>query len=380
MQSETFVKKIARDSGFDLCGVARAEPVPGLSFFDLWLKRGLDGPLAYLKKHRGARADPSLVLPGVKSVICLARTYLPPPQGLGTGSCVASKVPVPNQDQPLARIASYAGGEDYHVSLKRDMEALALRIKKELIPDFEFRIVADSAPVLERSYAQAAGLGWIGKNTCLIHPEKGSFFLLGEILTTAELSPDENRVEDQCGACTACLDACPTGALVEAGVMDASRCISTLTLEQKGVLPEALLPKMENWIAGCDVCQEVCPFNQEKRDGEIGRLGDTGKEPQLATPSPLKGEGREGMPASEFPLAEFLSLTLPEIRARFKGSAVLRAKPAMLMRNALVAAGNSGDAGLKPLVAAKTQDPDAGIASAARWAFKVLSPPPAGEG
>jgi len=244
MRSE-LVKALAAECGFELAGVAAAEPLEDFARYQQWLARGMAGELSYLGGRRGQmRADPRLLLPAARSVICVGKLYY-----------------VPGDPAGVARMAR---GEDYHRVVRRGLERLRARLEQAAGAPFPSRICVDTAPLLERSYARRAGLGWIGKNACLIRERFGSWFVLGELLVSLELEPD-SAPPDRCGACTRCIDACPTGALipVERGCfLDARRCLSYWTIERRGAVPDELRPLMRGWAYGCDICQEVCPWNR----------------------------------------------------------------------------------------------------------------------
>ena len=243
------VKAFAREAGFDLCGVAPAEAFPELRFLDGWLDRGYAGEMRYLARTARRRADVRRVVPSARSVVCLGAVY-------HTDRPYSTEV----DDPDAALIARYAWGADYHDVLGRRAEALLARMRAAADEPFEARWYVDTGPVQERVYAQYAGLGWIGKNTCLIHPEQGSWIFLSEIITSLPLEPDAPGL-DRCGSCTLCLEACPTDALREPWVLDATRCLAYLTIELRGPIPEDRRPDVGAHVYGCDVCQEVCPYN-----------------------------------------------------------------------------------------------------------------------
>jgi epoxyqueuosine reductase len=245
----TLIKEKARALGFDLCGIAPVDSYPELSFIHEWIERGYAADMAWLPRSADKRADVRLVLPGARSVIVTATLY-------NTDRPYSSDLP-----DDVARISRYAWGDDYHDVIKRRLDDLLAWMRTTSSVPFDARAYVDTGPVQERVYAQYAGLGWIGKNSCLINAEIGSWLFLGEIITTLDLEPDTQGLE-QCGSCTRCLDACPTGALVEPGVLDSNRCISYLTIEARGPLPAEHLEAMGTHVYGCDVCQEVCPYNQ----------------------------------------------------------------------------------------------------------------------
>ncbi|HPG09466.1 MAG TPA: tRNA epoxyqueuosine(34) reductase QueG [Saprospiraceae bacterium] len=242
------VKSLAQEAGFLLVGIARAERLDReAERLQQWLNLGYQGTMQWMANHFEKRVDPTVLVPGAKSVVCLAYNYYP------------GEV---QQNREAPQVAKYAYGEDYHGLLKKKLKELLDSIRHQYGP-VTGRCFVDSAPVLERDWAQRAGLGWIGKNTLLIHPRIGSYFFLAELIIDLELEPDE-PVRDHCGTCRKCIDACPTGAIAEEGyLMDGSKCISYLTIELKEEqLPEPYHGKMENWVFGCDICQQVCPWNR----------------------------------------------------------------------------------------------------------------------
>src|SRR5215212_634050 len=243
------VKARAAELGFDLCGIAPTGEFKELAFLPDWLARGYGGEMQYLQRSAERRADVRAVMPAARSVIALATVY-------NTDRPYSTEIAEPS----AALIARYAWGDDYHEVIQARMDALVAWIRERAGLDFEARAYVDTGPVQERVYAQYAGLGWIGKNTCVINPEAGSWILLGEIICSLPLEPDEPSL-DQCGTCTLCLEACPTGAFVEPHVLDATKCISYLTIEYRGEIPEEHRAAIGNHLFGCDICQEVCPWN-----------------------------------------------------------------------------------------------------------------------
>jgi epoxyqueuosine reductase len=239
------VKRIARECGFELAGVARAEPAADYALYDQWVERGMAGEMRYLTDRRKElRRDPRSMLSSARSVICVGKLYNTAPEV---------------KDPPISRYAW--GSRDYHDVLREGLERMVERLAA--IEPFEWKICVDTAPLLERTYARLAGLGWIGKNTCLIHEPMGSWFFLGEILTSLDLDPDF-APPDRCGSCTRCIDACPTQALVadgDAWMLDSRRCISYLTIELRGPVPQDLRAGVGGHVFGCDICQDVCPWN-----------------------------------------------------------------------------------------------------------------------
>ena len=356
------IMEMARALGFDLCGIVPAADFPELARLDEWLARGHAGEMQYLRDQR--RHSPTLAMPEARSIIVCALNY-------NTGLPASAATPECVSAGPRGWISRYAWGDDYHRVLGEKLEGLIGRLREEIPEPFEARAYVDTGPIVERVAAKYAGLGWLGKNTCLIHKELGSWLFLGVILTTldlpATLGPAEPPPRDLCGNCTLCIDACPTGALVEPYVLDARRCISYLTIELRGAIPAELRKPMGRHVFGCDICQDVCPWNQ--------------RAPVTTLPNfqPRWQEGSSfGM--SSLDLEWLLSLSEGEFREAFRGSAVRRAKRRGLVRNACVAAGNSG---LRPgepryaeICARLSQlaaSGDAMLAEHAQWALARLS-------
>ena len=305
------IKAKARELGFDLCGVAPADSFPELSFLQEWLDRGYAGSMAWMARNADRRADVRAVVPGARSVIA-------------TGTIYNTDRPYSQELPPgVARISRYAWGDDYHDVLKARLDALLAWMRTESAEAFAAAAYVDTGPVQERVYAQYAGLGWIGKNPCLINPELGSWLFLGEIITTLALEPDAQGLE-QCGTCTRCIEACPTGALVEPGVLDSNRCLSYLTIEHRGDIPEEHRSAIGAHVYGCDICQEVCPYNQPA--------------PHSSDPA---WQPRAGLDLPR--LVDLWRRPDAELRELLKGSAMTRAKVAGLRRNLAVAIGNSSD-------------------------------------
>lgn len=308
------VKREALALGFDLCGVAPAVGHPELAFFREWLERGYGGEMQYLHRSADRRADVRHVLPSARSVVSLGTTYN-----------VRRPYSVDGADPANAALARYAWGDDYHVVIGRRLDALVAWMRAAAGDRLEARGYVDTGPVQERVYAQYAGLGWIGKNTCLINPELGSWIFLSEIICNLDLRPDE-PVFDQCGTCTLCLASCPTGALVEPGVLDSTRCLSYLTIENKGSIPGEHRAAIGAHAYGCDICQEVCPWNNTATTG---------------TSADAAWQPREGLDAPR--LLDLWQRTDDQLRTLLKGSAMKRAGVRRLRRNLAVALGNSGD-------------------------------------
>jgi epoxyqueuosine reductase len=289
------VKSRARAAGFDHVAIGPASPPDHGPALERWLEAGYAGTMSYLERRLGERLDPGSVLPGARSVVCVALNYFP-------------GEPVP--DPSWTPVARYAWGRDYHDVMTPRLQALGQYLLEAA--GARSRAYVDTGPVLERDLAARAGLGWTGKNTMLLHPELGSWFLIGVLLTTAELAFDE-PLPDRCGSCRACLDACPTGAFVAPYVLDARRCISYLTIEHRGDIPPALESALGPWQFGCDVCQEVCPWN---------RKVPVSRETAFRPSAPYPGAERIAAMSDE------------ELRTRFQGTALLRPRPAGLRRNA----------------------------------------------
>ena len=241
-----FIKQKAAESGFSFCGIAKAEfleeEAPRV---EEWLKRGYQGKMGYLENYFDKRLDPTLLVPGAKSVISLLYNYYPEKELTKEGEF---------------KIAKYAYGEDYHFVVKEKLKELLNEIQSE-VGEVHGRAFVDSAPVLERAWAKKSGLGWIGKNSLLLNREMGSFFFIAELIIDLELEYD-SPIKDYCGTCTACMDACPTEAIPEPFVVDGSKCISYFTIELKEEIPVEVKGKFQNWIFGCDICQDVCPWNR----------------------------------------------------------------------------------------------------------------------
>jgi epoxyqueuosine reductase len=307
------IKARAAELGFDLCGIAPAADHVELAFLREWLDRGYAGEMGYMARSAALRADVRQVLPGARTVIV-------------TGTVYNTRGAREDADDAAGtgRVARYAWGDDYHVVLRARMNALVDWMREESPDAFEARAFVDSGPVQERVYAQYAGLGWIGKNTCLINPELGSWLFLAEIISTLDLETDAQGL-DGCGACTRCLDACPTGALVDERVLDATRCLSYLTIELRGPIPEALRPAIGAQAYGCDICQDVCPYNEAPLIS-----GDAAWQPRMGLDRPS--------------LSELWLRSDSELEAMLKGSAMKRARLEGLRRNVAVAIGNTGDA------------------------------------
>lgn len=316
--------EIARASGFDLCGIAPATEFPELAHLDEWLDRGHAGEMRYL--HDARRRAPALAMQGARCVIVCALNY-----NTALPSSTEAPAPASPQTGPRGWISRYAWGDDYHNVLGEKLEAVIEQLRGEFPEPFEARAYVDTGPIVERVAAKYAGLGWLAKNTCLINEEMGSWFFLGVIVTTLDLaaSPDaaQTPAPDLCGNCSLCIDACPTGAIVEPYVLDARRCISYLTIELRGTIPLEFREPIGRHVFGCDICQDVCPWNRRAPETLLPNF-----QPRQS------GEYSLFSPDLEW----LMMLAEEEFRAMFRGSPVKRTKWRGLVRNACVAIGNSG--------------------------------------
>jgi len=321
------LKTLARECGFELAGIAAAKPHPDFARYLKWVDAGHAGEMRYLTDRRaGVRADPRNLLPSARSIICVGKLY---------------KTPEP-PGGPAGPISRYAWGEDYHLVMRRGLERLVA-----MLGNGEHKICIDTAPLLERSYAREAGLGWIGKNTCLINEPQGSWFFLGAIVTSLEFAAD-SPPPDRCGTCTRCIDACPTQAIVPEGdgwTVDSRRCISYLTIELRGPIPNEHRQGVGEHVFGCDICQEVCPWNS--------RAPETDEEAFQPRPLP-----------------DLATLSAEQFKRTFADSPVLRAKYSGFLRNLAVAMGNSGDGRDPDALERLAESADEVVAEHALWALE----------
>ena len=349
------VLELALAAGFDRAGtVSLAQPMPELDFFPAWLERGAAGDMDYLAARddhdRLKRASVQATFPWAKSAVVCALDYnTAPPYST---EC---------RDPRRGWISRYAWfpNTDYHDAVMSRLIRLEDALKREH-PAAHTRRYVDTGPLVERVLAKYAGLGWQAKNTCLISEDAGSWFFLGVLLTSLELPSPALPAPDRCGSCTACLDACPTNAFPAPYQLDAARCISYLTIEKRGALPEDLRPRMGNHLFGCDICQDVCPWNSKERHDQnraaLTKAPEFAPEPSLVNP----------------PLAELATLSREDFQRRFRRSPIKRAKHSGLRRNAVVAMGNSGDPGFLPTLERLSHDDDPVVASHAAWAIQHL--------
>ncbi|MBN1147299.1 MAG: tRNA epoxyqueuosine(34) reductase QueG [Anaerolineales bacterium] len=339
----------ARRLGFQLFGVTTPDPPPHFAAYEHWLQAGFHGQMAYLadERARQRRAEPGRILPECRSILVLGMRY-PSPESLAEEPRLVGN--------PRGRVAAYAWGEDYHDVLVERLQALVAFIEAQVGGPVPNRCYTDTGPLLERDLAQRAGLGWAGKNTCLVHPRQGSCFFLAEILLGLPLPPDPPFTHDRCGSCQRCLQACPAGCILPDRTIDSRHCISYLTIELKGPIPHELRPMIGEWVFGCDICQQVCPWNQR-----FARLeNEAGIDPAFAP--------RPGLPRPD--LVEELSLTPEAFNQKFKGSPLKRARRRGYLRNVAVALGNRGDpAALPALAQALTTDPEPLVRGHAAWAL-----------
>ena len=408
------LRSAANELGFSLVGIAPATDADTFPHLERWLNSNQHGELAYMEKRREARRHPSSILESVRSVVMLGYEYgeggsdltpsplgervgvrgkappnshnvshtagsspsppTPLPQGRGEKEAPSPPTPLPQgrgekeapsppgargERSPLtpnpsppgakgARVAKYAQAPDYHDWLWAKLNQLG-QFLVELEPNAVYRGITDSAPLLERDFARRAGLGWFGKNTMLINKQRGSFFLLAALLTNIDLPIDAVHESSHCGTCTACLDACPTDAFVEPYVLDARRCISYLTIELRSQIPEEQRSGIGDWLFGCDICQDVCPWNRNAGLRQVPMPHDV----SLAQLDPI----------------QLLQLSPTEFKQRFKGTPLLRAKRAGLLRNAAIVLGNVGDVSALPALEEALNDDAELIRDAARWAI-----------
>ncbi len=338
----------ARALGFNMVGVVTAVPSPNLHAYLHWIDAEMHGQMGYLARpdRLARRQDLNVILQGVQTIISVGLEY--------------STVPLPPaiaNDPSRGRISNYAWGTDYHDVMTPRLEELAAWLKaQETSSDVATKVYVDTGAILERDHAAAAGLGFTGKNTMLIAPQRGSFFFLGEILTTVAIeNPQPHTKMPSCGSCHRCLDACPTNAFPQPYVLDARRCISYLTIELKGWIPRELRPFMHNWVYGCDICQVVCPFNRFARPTDEIAFYPEGDWNTVAPP-----------------LLELLTLDDTRFAQRFAHSPIKRIKRARLVRNACVAAGNWGSETAVPALIHLLTDPEPIIRGHAVWALQQI--------
>ena len=331
----------ARELGFSAWGIAQADAVPEAGErLKEWIAAGHHGEMGWMEARAEQRASPQGLWPEAKSVIALAMSYAPPHDPLALAEA-----------KDRGRISVYAQGADYHKTVKKALKAMGRWLADEC--GCQLKVFVDTAPVMEKPLSAAAGIGWQGKHSNLLSREHGSWLFLGVIYTTLDLEPDE-PAEPHCGSCTRCIEACPTGAIIAPNLVDARRCISYLTIEHAGPIPHEYREAIGNRIYGCDDCLAVCPWNRFASAAQANRA--FAPRPELVAPA----------------LADLLALDDAAFRELFSGSPIKRIGVNRMIRNCLIAAGNSGDAGLRPAVERHVGSEDPVVADAAKWALDRL--------
>jgi epoxyqueuosine reductase len=338
MSQTASIKEKAKELGFQICGIAPVGPSPEALFYPQWLDQGYAGQMGYLTRQKEARLNPASILADARSVVVCAVNY-------------NTDRPLTTWDRTRAWVSRYAWGRDYHDTLQHRLAELAQWIQTHLGGDV--RAYVDTGPLLERVFAKYAGVGWFGKNTCIIHEKIGSWLFLGCILTNVELEPD-TPVPDRCGTCTRCIDACPTHAIIEPYVLDSRRCISYLTIELRGDIPEELRDGVGHHLFGCDICQDVCPWNRRAPKTDRAEF-----------------QPKAGLFWPE--VERLLDLQEDEWRVMIQGTAMKRARVKGLLRNLMVVAGNSGGRELIPRVQRFLNHADEAVRKHAEWALQKLS-------
>ncbi len=332
------IKAKALELGFDLVGISPVDSFPESQFYKEWLNNGFSGDMSYLETNPEKREDIQNVLPGAKSVISCAMNYN-----------TDYPYSIEKTDKTKGWISRYAWGDDYHDTITDRLHVLMSYISSESPEEVVSKLYVDTGPVLERTYGKYAGVGWVGKNTCLINQEVGSWIFLGEIIANIELEYD-TPVPDRCGTCTRCIDACPTDAIIEPYVLDSRLCISYLTIELKDKIPSELREKIDNNIYGCDICQDVCPWNKR---AHVTDKSEFVPREELFNPD----------------LSYISKLSVEDFRKQFKGSPIKRTKRRGLLRNAVVAMGNSGEKDFIPNIKESLKDEEPLIRAHAVWAL-----------
>lgn len=351
-EQTTSLKQAAQDAGFRLVGVCPAGEARSFERLSAWLAAGRAGQMDYLSRRLAAYRHPESVLPGARSILMLGLPYRSDLTRAQRGSATHPQEVRAGE----GRISSYAwSGVDYH-DVIHDRLGLLSQVAAQIVPGVRTRGVVDTAPLLERDFAQLAGLGWIGKNTMLIDRQFGSWFFLAALLLDCELQYDAPHATSHCGTCTACLEACPTRAFPEPYVLDASRCISYLTIELRGEVPEPLRSAIGDWSFGCDVCQDVCPWNRKALAGDMA-----------FAPSPE---------LNPLTLTELFALDDEAFRARFRQTSLWRTGRRGLLRNAAIVLGNQADPAAIPALVRGTHDVDAEVRAACEWALHRISTNP----
>jgi len=351
MDLKSWLRDAAKRLGFDLCDIAPADiDARNRDRYLWWLDRGYQGEMGYMKRFE--RQDLRTLLPSVRSVICVAMNY-------NTDHALSTE----SNDPARGWVARYAWGDDYHEVMRDRLKKLVEELGARVGPGLETRIYVDTGPLLEHALAWAAGLGWIAKNTCLINEGIGSWFLLGEVLTNLELASGI-PAPDRCGTCTNCLDSCPTGAITEPYVLDATRCISYYTIEVKGAIPQPKRSQMGRHVFGCDICQDVCPWNREAPRTQLSEF-----QPRSLSLGAIDSAASAFNP----PLERLAGLSAAEFQLAFRNSPILRPKYRGFLRNVAVAMGNSGDEKFRPILEYLAEHSDLLIREHARWALDRLT-------
>jgi len=343
MSLELEIKAEAKHLGFAISGICLPDPPKHYQSYLNWLDAGCHADMAYMANpdNKLRRADPHNILPECQSILCLAMPYPSPLQH-----------PKPESQAPTGRISAYAWGQDYHTYIQTQLHQLIATIPDLAGRQVKAKSYVDTGPILEKDYAQAAGLGWIGKNSCLIIPRRGSFFFLAELLLDLPLTPDPPCLFDGCKDCDRCIQACPTSAIRADHSIDANRCIAYLTIENRGAIPQALRPKLNDWIFGCDICQSVCPHNQHS----------------LETPIPDAFTNSQINPFPE--LVEELMLSEEAFEQKYQGTALLRPRRQGYLRNVAIALGNQRSSEVLPFLKKTSEtDQDPVVREACAWAL-----------
>lgn len=341
------VKEKARDLGFDLVGITSPDPPPHFDVYKNWLSADFHGEMKYLANDRAIewRADPHRLLPDCKSILVLGIPYSKP----------SKKTRLTKEPGPQGRIASYAWGDDYHETLQPRLQQLVSFMEEQVGASFPNRWYTDTGPILERDFAQRAGQGWIGKNSMLINPKRGSYYLLAEILLAIQLEHDQPFASDHCGTCTRCIEACPTDCILPDRTLDANRCISYLSIELKGTIPHEMRSQMEDWVFGCDICQQVCPWNIRFAP----EMGDKDFAP------------RQGHTLVD--LEKEIRLNTYGFNHKFKNNPVKRPKRRGYLRNVAIALGNARQPRSVPvLFQVFGEEPEALVRGAIAWALAEI--------
>ncbi len=337
----TWVKQRALNLGFSMVGITTPDPPQHHETYRRWIGQNRHADMSYLAREDAIakRSNPRLIVPDCQSIIVTGTSYAVTPNMVGL-------------DSPEFQVAMYALGSDYHQVLVERLTTLINAIEEQLGEPIVHRIYTDTGPVLERELGQRSGLGWIGKNTCLIHPQQGSYFLLAEVLLALPLDPDPPFTADRCGACTRCIAACPTRCIMPDRTLDAGRCISYLTIENKGHIPRDLRSAVGDWLFGCDICQQVCPWNQR-----FLKISDD----EAFKPRPFLRESK---------LSDFIRLSPSTWRKPLRNSPLERPRRKGLVRNAAVVAGNQGMVDrIDDLISVLREDPEPVARSHAAWAL-----------